>query len=136
MTQLANIQPKARENSNMAKALEIFVTESGKDSDQSLRQRCTARFQDELGQKEVTAATYFNLCVKKIEAAQAEADQKVLESKRKHKYSAVRTENASSDVAAKVHYFLSKKAAQEFANNMNYSGVVKGIVTPGQVANL
>lgn len=127
-------QPTARENSKMASALAIFQSEMNTDSDTSLRQRCIAKFQSELGQKQVTAATYFNLCVQKAEATQQEQDEKVIASKRQHKFSAVRTENASSDVAKKVHYFFSRKAAQDFADNFNYSGVVKGIVEPGQVA--
>lgn len=126
--------PTARENSKMASALAIFHAEMATDSDTSLRQRCIAKFQSDLGQKQVTAATYFNLCVQKAEAAQTEEDDKVIQSKRQHKFSAVRTENASSDVAKKVHYFFSRKAAQHFADNFNYSGVVKGIVEPGQVA--
>ena len=126
--------PTARENSKMAAALAIFNAEMGTTSDTSLRQRCIAKFQADLGQKQVTAATYFNLCVQKAESAQVEEDDKVLQSKRQHKFSAVRTENASSDVAKKVHYFFSRKAAQAFADNFNYSGVVKGIVEPGQVA--
>ena len=130
-----NTTPKARVNSNMAKAVSIFASESQTvNADDSLRQRCIARFQSELGQAKVTAATYYNLCVQKAEAVQTEQDQKVLESKRVHKFSAIRTETASRDVAKKVHYFFSKKAAQDFATLHNYSGVMKGIVQPGQVA--
>ncbi|MFY0656393.1 MAG: hypothetical protein JXR12_06555 [Neptunomonas phycophila] len=132
---MAKVQTNSRENSKMAKALAIFHTEMAtENSDTSLRQRCIAQFQSELGQAQVTAATYYNLCVQKAETAQVEIDDKVIASKRQHKFSAVRTENASSDVAKKVHYFFSRKAAQTFASNFNYSGVVKGIVEPGQVA--
>lgn len=123
----------AREGSNMARALAIFQTEASTvNPDVSLRQRCIAAFQADLGQAKVTAATYYNLCVQKMESVQVEQDEKVLASKRQHKFSAVRTENASSDVAKKVHYFLSKKGAQDYANNHNFGGVVKGIVEPGQ----
>ena len=61
-------------------------------------------------------------------------NQKVLDSTRQRKYTAVRTENASSDVAKKSHFFFNKTEAQRFANVHNYSGVVSGIVQPGEVA--
>ena len=126
----------AREGSNMAKALAIFQTEEATvNPEVSLRQRCIALFQSELGQKTVTAATYFNLCIQKMELLQNDEDEKVRVSKRAHKFSAVRTKNASSDVAGKVHVFLSKKKATDYATNHNYGGVVKGIVEPGQVVN-
>lgn len=119
--------------SNMSKALTIFQTlSSSVDPDQSLRQRCIESFTANLGQKPVTAATYFNLCVQKAEHTQNEADDKVRASNNIRKFSAVKTTNASSDVAKKVHLFLTKKAAQEYATLHNYGGVVKGVVEAGQ----
>ena len=136
MAKATQVTSIAREGSNMARALGIYQTEAGNvDADISLRQRCISAFQDQLGQAKVTAATYYNLCVQKMEAIQVEQDEKVLASKRQHKFSAVRTENASSDVAKKVHYFLSKKGAQDYATNHNFGGGVKGIVEPGQTVH-
>ena len=64
---MTNLKTVTRSDTKLSRALEIYLDNVGKDN---MRQNCLKAFQDELGQAKTTAATYFNLCVQKIEQAQ------------------------------------------------------------------
>lgn len=118
----------ARDGSKIQKALEIYQANLGQPNH---RQLCIAQFQKDLGQKASTAATYYNLCVQKLNAEQQKVTDQVINSTRKNKFSAVKLKRGS-DEAAHVHCFFSKKAAQEFNELHGYNEVVKGVQQPGK----
>lgn len=134
-TTQTNIEETNEKRSKMSIAMDIYREQWALSADDSLRQRCIALFQTELDQQKSTAETYYNLCATRVKNEQKQLDERVLASKRQRKYSAVRTINASSDVAKEAHYFFKKKEAEQFAENFNYAGVVPGIIEPGQVAS-
>jgi len=118
----------AREGSKMSQALTIYQDNLG---DTNHIQICLELFQKHLGQKPSTAATYFNLCVQKLDSAQQTVTNQVIESTRKNKFSSVKLKRGTNQ-ASRVHCFFTKKAAQQFNEQHGYHEVVKGVQEPGK----
>ena len=94
----------ARQGSKMDQALNIFQANMG---EANHRQICLTLFQEQLGQKASTAATYYNLCVQKLDSEQQKVTDQVIASGRKTKFSAVKLKRGSNE-ASRVHCFFSK----------------------------
>jgi len=118
----------AKKASQIDQAVIIFQKHLGKDNHKQL---CLAEFISTLGQKESTAATYYYLAEKKINAKQAITTDVVIASNRKTKFSSVKFARGT-DNASRVHCFFTKKAAVEFNAQHNYNQVVRGVQQLGK----
>jgi hypothetical protein len=118
----------ARAGSQLERAIAIYHKNLGNDNH---RQLCLTEFQSTLGQKTTTAATYYYLAERKINAHQSIQTQSVIESNRKSKFSAVKF-TRGSERANRVHCFFSKRDAQCYNIEHNYNAVVKGIQELGK----
>lgn len=117
----------ARTGSKMEQALIIFNQIPG---DRAKRKQCILRFQNELNMERSTAGTYYNLCEKKVLNTTSEQSQKVIESSRARKFSAVKCRGG---VASHVQVFFSKKEAEQFNDIMfGFDHVVKGVQPVGK----
>jgi hypothetical protein len=122
----------ARPETNMAEALSIYQEQLLDGDLKNHRQRCIKLFMEQLNHKPRTAATYYVLCFNKLNQAQQVQTEKVIESNRKTKFSAVKPQRGT-DTAAHVHCFFSKKDAQAFNKRVHgFTEVVKGIQEPGK----
>lgn len=118
----------ARSGSKMDHALQIYQDNLGKENH---RQVCLAVFQEALGQKASTAATYYNLCVQKLDKEQQKTTDQVIASGRKTKFSSVKLKRGTNE-AAHVHCFFSRKAAAEFNAQHGYDDIVRGVQQTGK----
>lgn len=118
----------ARTGSKMERALEIFESNLG---DSNHRQLCLEQFQQQLGQVESTAATYYYLCMTKLDENQQKTTDAVISSARKNKYSAVKLKRGSN-VASKVHCFFKKSDAQAYNDTHGFNEVLKGVQETGK----
>jgi hypothetical protein len=124
-----NVTSIARPGSKRDDALRIFQSVApGK----SHRQDTIAQLQSQLGQKPVTAATYYDFCVKALEQAQVENTQRAISSSAARKYTAVKFERGSDSVVNRAATFLKRADAEQFNSSLGYNKVVPGVVLAGQ----
>lgn len=118
----------ARDNTMQAKALDIYQNHLGNPEHRKL---CIAEFQSKLAMKKSTAGTYYHLCTQKLEREQQQHSDKVIESKRARKFSAVKLQRGK-DVASRVAVFFNKKEAEQYNKLHGYDKVVPGVQQPGK----
>lgn len=123
-----------RQGTNMARAMSIYVDEmSAPTSELSHRARCVARFQQELGQQETTASTYYALCGDKFLEQADQVSALVAKSSAPRKYTVFKTKPGTDTITARIVLPV-KGDADKLCTGLSFTGVVKGVLDVGQHA--
>jgi hypothetical protein len=106
-----------RPGTKMEKAFEIFQQEKG------IRKATIARLKSELKMKPTTAATYYNLCLVRLDDSRREINE-TLSSSPSNKYAVIKKGRKG---IRHINWFARKKEAKEFLEQFHcFDDIVKG----------
>lgn len=115
--------------SKRAQALNIYLSIANSDNK---RIETINAFKSQLDMTDRTAATYFHYCEQYLLAKQAATTERIKSSGKVRVFSAVKPASKHSDIAKQVELFTSRKAAENFNQEMyGFKYVLPGIVKQG-----